>query len=208
MPDLQAPPGQGLEPGSSGGSSGQGWLPLGGPANPLALERQLLLVEEIQKESPGPPRLNKLIRSLLLILSFLGMGFLLFQETRRQWRERIAGLEDAIGRIEREKGRNERILEQVITQKDQLIRDKREDLARIETIHRGTVDELQLARTEGRRLQFENQDLIERLLREAGLPPLESPAPEDAPREAPAASREGSSESEGARPEQERGPGD
>lgn len=157
--------------------SGAGILPLA--SNPtIALERQLLLVDGILREGGAPrPRLNQVLLLVLFLLTVLGMGILFFQEVRRQWTKQIVSLEGTVERIEKEKGRNERMLEHLILEKDGLIRDKEGTLMRIESLHQTVVEELRLARSENRRLREENQTLKENpSSRKSPVKPLKSTA--------------------------------
>jgi hypothetical protein len=150
----------------------QTMLSLADPSPPLHLEqlqieRQLLLVEEAAAcERPARPLLNQRLWTVLLLLISLGVATLLFQETRRQWSERIVILDRALERIEKEKQRNEQVLAQVISEKEGLIREKQGALTRAEALREEVLEELRYTRAEGRRLQLENQDLLERILRE------------------------------------------
>jgi len=149
-------------------------LSLADPSPPLHLEqlqieRQLLLVEEAAAgERPARPLLNQRLWTLLLLLISLGVATVLFQETRRQWRERIVALDRALDRIEKEKDRSEKVLGQVISEKDGLLREKQGALAKAEALREEAVEELQQSRAEGLRLQLENQDLLERILGREG----------------------------------------
>ncbi len=159
--------------GSGNGStpdSGSGILPLAPPPTTYALERQLLLVDGFLREGGSRPRLNQVLWILLFLLTLLGVGILFFQEIRRQWSERILSLQGTIERIEKEKGRNESILEQVISEKDNLIREKEGTLSRIESLHETVLEELRVARAETRRLREENQTFSKESKNPSGRP--------------------------------------
>ncbi len=134
-------------------------------------------------ERPARPLLNQRLWTVLLLLVSLGVATLLFQETRRQWSERIVILDRALERIEKDKQRNEQVLAQVISEKEGLIREKQGALTRAEALREEALEELRYTRAEGRRLQLENQELLERILREgderrAATSP-QNPAPEE-----------------------------
>ncbi len=128
------------------------------------LERQLLLVDEILRPKGSRPSLNQVLWSVLFLMTFLGLGILFFQENRRQWNARFVSLEGTIERIEKEKGRNERLFEQVLGEKDNLIREKQGTIGKMETLHQTTAEELRNARREARRLQEENKGLLQQFL--------------------------------------------
>jgi hypothetical protein len=159
------------------GSAGESLTDLqSGSASPAApggfqLERQLLLVDGLLREGKARPRVNRALWGALLVLASLTGGIVLFRETRHQWNARVLSLETTIDRIEKERGRNERILEQVINQKDELIREKQGTIQKIEAVNQTAMEELRLARAARERLSVENQGLLERTQkdREAGL---------------------------------------
>ena len=160
--------GQGGQPG--GGSAAMLSLPDHSPQiqiEQLQLERQLLLIEGAVSARPVRPLLNQRHWTLLLLLISLGVAAVLFQETRRQWRERIVILDRALERVEKEKDRSERVLAQVISEKDSLIRETQGALAKAEILHDEALEELRHSRAESRRLQVENQGLLERMLKES-----------------------------------------
>jgi hypothetical protein len=164
-------------------------LPAVPSSTPYGMERQYLLVDGLLRDGGSRPKLNQVLWMVLFLLTFLGLGILFFQETRRQWRERIAGMEGTIERIEKEKGRNERILEQVISDKDVLIREKQGTLAKIESLHEGLRDELRTARSEVLRLKTQNDTLVKRFLdppSRAAAGPLPAGAGLGSPAPAPA----------------------
>ena len=139
-------------------------LSLAAPAAEFQLERQLLLVDGMLRDTTSRPRINHLLWTLLLLATFLGAAVVLFHETRRQWTARIVSLERAIDRLHTEKGRNERVLEHVISEKDTLIREKQGAIDTIGALHESTVEELRFAWAENRRLLSEAQSLLERAL--------------------------------------------
>ncbi len=146
------------------------------------LERQLLLVDEILRPKGSRPSLNQVLWSLLFLTTFLGLGILFFQESRRQWNARFVSLEGTIERIEKERGRNERLFEQVLGEKDILIREKQGTIGKMETLHQTTADELQTTRKEARRLHEENKGLWHQFL---NVGQLLGPAPEKAAAKTP-----------------------
>jgi hypothetical protein len=169
---------------TNGGSSDQeGLLPA---PTALSLERQLLLVDGLTRDHLPKPRVNQVLWTLLLLLTMLGMGVLFFQEARKQWKERVATMEGTIERIEKEKGRNERLLEDLIVQKESVIREKQATITKIDSLHQGLSDELRTARQEAQRLQEENRNLVSRFLN----PPPRREAAEASPAEPPAAPAE------------------
>ena len=139
-----------------------------------SMERQLLLVDSVLKSGAPRARLNQVLWTVLIFLTVVGMGLLFFQETRRQWNERLSSMEGTIDRIEKEKSRNERMLQQVIVEKDELIREKQGTISKIESIQQGLAEELRRAREEAVRLKDENHSILNRFL---DLPRKE-PAPE------------------------------
>jgi len=177
-----AAPGEGRAGGENGGgtspkddahppASGSPQVPaesrlisLSAPTTAFQLERQLLLVDGILRERNGRPRLNRVLGALLVLVAFLGGGILFFQETRRHWDARIVTLEGAIERVENEKGRNERMLAQLIAEKDGLIQEKQRTISKMEVIHQSTMEELRLTLHESRQLLSENQTLLQRMV--------------------------------------------
>ncbi len=149
--------------------------PVDGSATSYTLERQLLLVDGMLRDGVPRPRLNQTLWVLLFLLTFLGTAILLFQEARRQWGARVVTLEGTIDRMEKEKGQSVRVLEQVIVEKDGLIREKQGTISRIESLHQTLTEELHLARAESRELKVQNQELIDRVLKPHRDP---TPAPE------------------------------
>lgn len=145
-------------------------LSLENSSNALHLERQLLMADSYIREESKRPRLNQLLWVLLLFLTFTGAAIILFQEARFQWRERVANLEGAIQRVENQKGHNERLLEQVIHEKDEVIRQKQNTIRSLESIHESTTEELSIARTETHKLQSANHTLLERFIQERTAP--------------------------------------
>jgi hypothetical protein len=154
-------------------------LPLEGTAS-YTLERQLLLVDGMLREGVPRPRINQTLWILLFLLTLLGTGIILFQEARRQWNGRVLVLEGTVSKIEEEKGKSLRVLEQVISEKDGLIREKQGVISKIETIQQGLAEELRLAREESHELKVQNRELVDRILkphREAEQPPREAGQP-------------------------------
>jgi len=148
-----------------------------------SMERQLLLVDSVLKSGAPRARLNQVLWTVLIFLTVVGMGLLFFQETRRQWNERLSSMEGTIDRIEKEKGRNERLLQQVIVEKDELIREKQGTISKIESIQQGLAEELRRAREEAVHLKDENHSIINRFL---DLPRKESaPEPPGGPETSP-----------------------
>ena len=167
--------GGGPEPGiSSGGDFRDGEMLPSTTQGGGSMERQLLLVDSVLKSGAPRARLNQVLWTVLIFLTVVGMGLLFFQETRRQWNERLSSMEGTIDRIEKEKGRNEQLLQQVIVEKDELIREKQGTISKIESIQQGLAEELHRAREEAVRLKDENHSILNQFL---DLPRKE-PAPE------------------------------
>jgi hypothetical protein len=85
-----------------------------------------------------------------------------------------------VSKIEEEKAKSLRVLEQVITEKDGLIREKQGVISKIESIQQGLADELRLAREESHELKVQNRELVDRILkphREGEQPPREAGQP-------------------------------
>jgi len=156
-------PGPAQEP-KAGAGADTSMIPLAAPSTAMALERQLLLVDSLIEDGRRRPRVNQILAILLVLVTVLGMSALFFREARRHWDEQVQTMEGTIERIEKEKGRNERILEQVIGEKDLLIREKQGTISKIEAIHQSLAEELRIARTESSRLKEENRSLMVRFL--------------------------------------------
>jgi hypothetical protein len=164
---------------SPAGASADDLVPLEGAAS-YTLERQLLLVDGMLREGVPRPRLNQTLWILLFLLTLLGTGIILFQEARRQWNGRVLVLEGTVSKVEEEKGKSLRVLEQVISEKDGVIREKQGVIAKIESIQQGLAEELRLSREESHELKVQNRELVDRILkphregeqpaREAGQP--------------------------------------
>jgi hypothetical protein len=152
-----------LSPGSAVPRGTLAPAPLGGPETG-DIERQLLLVDGMCRDMKARPRVNRTLWAALLVIAVVGLGALLFTEVRRQWTARLRDLEGEVARIERDRGRNERVLESVIVEKEALIREKQGTIGKIEDLHRTLEDELRIARAAARRLEDENHVLIEKAL--------------------------------------------
>ena len=176
-------PENGAEPaGPAGENGGSAVMPL--PAGPTAyqLERQLLLVDGLLREGSSRPRINRVLLAALALCLLLASGLFLYREARRQWGARVVSLETALDRLDRDRGKEERIYQEILSEKDVLLREKQATIARMAALGESTLEELRLARAESRRLKTDNQRLLERLLSSRDPTPAgPDPAPADSP---------------------------